>query len=193
MNILVKSAKTGRFICRPDTSWERENNDFYVSEAIDSLFWSPILFTRIVKAGKGVGDKFAGRYHESFGFGLLLYVGNFLPDMAAASCADHTSVIPFPLYNDIVLETPENEFTLEADSRVIYRRLTGDAVEGMSAKLALDKALCQCTSLTSVRIGDILAVELQEPRLLEKTEGQTVTKINANFCDNSIFDFNIIY
>ena len=70
MNIIVKPYGSGLCYCRPDTTWERENKDFYSPECVKELHWSPIIFVRISKAGKCIGGKFASRYYDEFALGV---------------------------------------------------------------------------------------------------------------------------
>ena len=55
MNIIVKPYSGQHCYCRPDTTWERENKDFYVPDGVENLRWAPVLFARISKAGKHIG------------------------------------------------------------------------------------------------------------------------------------------
>ena len=122
MNIIVKAFGTGRFYCRPDTTWEREDKDLYLPDAVTGYLWTPVLFARISKAGKCIGRKFADRYYDAVSYGILLYVKDLLcpaeqnaPEaisLAAASCTDHTSVLPFPMYNKVTLEDGTNIFSV---------------------------------------------------------------------------------
>ena len=67
MNIIVKTFGGG-VCCRPDTSWEKENRDFYCPECAGAIHWAPVVFARISKAGKCIGEKFASRYYDAMGF-----------------------------------------------------------------------------------------------------------------------------
>ena len=58
MNITVKIFGTDSYICRPDTTWERENRDFYPPEFVGGIYYTPVIFARISKAGKFIGSKF---------------------------------------------------------------------------------------------------------------------------------------
>ena len=71
MNIIVKPHGSDLCYCRPDTTWERENKDFYVPEGINELHWAPVLFVRISKAGTCIGKKFASRYYDAFSYAAL--------------------------------------------------------------------------------------------------------------------------
>ena len=189
MNIVVKPYGGRHSYCRPDTSWERENRDLYTPERIDRWDWAPIIFVRISKAGKCVGKKFASRYYDAFGFGALLYIGSVEgqpTDTATASCADHTSVLPFPLYNIAVLDGQENTFVVCKNSSEIYRRDCNDI------QAAIEEAICTSSEFVSLRTGDILAVELapQMP-LADRSEGET--GFSATFCENPAFDFKIVF
>ena len=120
------------------------------------------------------------------GFGMLMYIGDLLPDIASASCADHTTILPFPLYNTVVFDNPDNFFSVNADGASIFRCST----EG--SRKALEDALCKASVLTSVRTGDIVAVELAAPCLLSSRSDKEKT-VAATFCDNGLFDFRIIW
>ena len=165
MNIIVKAFGTGRFYCRPDTTWEREDKDLYLPDAVSGYLWTPVLFARISKAGKCIGRKFADRYYDAVSYGILLYVKDLLcpaeqnaPEaisLAAASCTDHTSVLPFPMYNKVTLEDGTNIFSVSKDGQEIYSTAEGSAE-------IIEDAISGASALISLRIGDILAVELKE-------------------------------
>lgn len=189
MNIIVKPYGCGASYCRPDTSWERENRDLYTPDRIDRWDWAPIVFVRISKAGKCVGKKFASRYYDAFGFGALLYIGSIegqSVDTAASSCADHTSVLPFPLYNTAVLEGTENEFKAYSNGNEIYSTGCSDI------QAAIEEAICRSSEFVSLRTGDIVAVELAPVKpLAERSEGEI--RFSGTFCENQTFDFKILF
>ncbi len=185
MNIVVRDFVSGKFMVRPDTSWERENRDYYMPEQAESLFFSPILFARICKAGKCVGEKFADRYYDSIGYGMLMYIGSLMQDGCAfSSCADHTSILPFPMFNRITLDNEQNIFEITKNGSTIFK--TSEGKKGM-----IEKAVSAASSLISLRIGDMIAIELARPeKLVEYTDGTTTIK--GFFCENCTFDFRII-
>ena len=170
--------------CRPDTTWERENKDLYSPECVNGWDWAPIVFVRISKAGKCVNPKFASRYYDGFNFGVLLYICN--EEVQFASCADHTSVLPFPLYNPGVMENAENTFSAFKGETAIFENDCADIKE------VIEETICKASQLTSLRIGDFVAVELAPiSRLTDRSESEV--SVRATFCENSIFDFKIIY
>lgn len=185
MNIIVKTNGSGLCHCRPDTTWERENKDFYAPDCVNEVHWAPVMFARICKAGKCVGEKFASRYYDAVGFGALLYIGDFMPDRAAASCADHTSLLPLPLYNPVVIENVENAYEVLKNGEEIYTYASADA--GLVVQ-----AVCEASRLTSLRIGDFVAVELEQPKpLASRSEGGIALK--ATYCENELYDMKIIF
>ena len=220
MNIALKTF-SGQVTSRPDTTWERENRDFYIPDFVREMLWSPVLFTRVGKAGKCVGRKYADRYTDGIGFGLLLHPlvecnGEAVP----SSCMDHTTILPFPLYNKVVLDTPGNEAVYLCDDVALCSFRTGAEasevkdsgampsetapavtatekkalemsvpVVTVSAELIPD-AICEVSRITSLRIGDIVAVELLSPAALPLNS--SLTSLSATFCDNGIFDFSIL-
>lgn len=187
MNIIIKTYQNGSLYCRPDTTWERENRDFYSPECVNSILWTPAVFARVSKAGKAVGKKFASRYYDALNFGAFLYIGDKMPEIAAASCADHTSILPFPLYNKVVFENKDNRLTISNNEEAIFTTDT----EGMIEKI--EAALCECTMLTSVRIGDIIATELDAPKILCSRDEANNTTLEAEFCGNQLFGFNLLF
>jgi len=187
MNILVCTAG-GHVIVRPDTTWEKDNEDVFLPEFVDSVSWSPVLFARVSKPGRSVAKKFASRYHDGIGYGVLLYPDDLLDGSeegyASASCLDHTSFLPAPLYNKLTLGNEDNEFVLRRDGEEIYRYSAGTA--GM-----VDEAIEAVTRSCYIRVGDLVAIELQPRRpLLSRAEKEC--RVEASYCDNFLMDFKVI-
>ncbi len=192
MNIIVRPYGSARCYCRPDTTWERENKDFYSPDCVDELYWTPVLFARVCKAGKCIGKKFVSRYYDSIGFGALLYIGHSdgsgeeRIDIAFTSCADHTSLLPMPLYNPVVLEGKDNVFEVFRNSEPFWK--SGDK----ALTEELEGAICDASALTSLRIGDFVAMELAPMELIaSRPEGQVDFK--AVYCGNDLYDFKIMF
>ncbi len=198
MNIIVRHLD-GTVSCRPDTSWERENKDIYVPCPVEALRYAPVLFVRISKAGKCVGQKFAQRYWDGFNYGVLLYGG--IADEAASvpaneeggiqaplhwsECVDHTSILPFPLYNPLVIENEDKEFILRKNGKLLYSTTEGSAQ-------MVENAICEASELVSLRIGDIIAIELQTPECLEcrKDSGKEKICVKEGVKEGKIEDEN---
>ena len=182
MNIIVRPYGGEKCYCRPDTTWERENKDFYVPECSESLYWTPVLFARVNKAGKCIGKKFVSRYYDAIGCGVLLYTGQ---DIAFASCADHTSLLPMPLYDPVVLEGEDNALEVCLNGSSIWN-------EKILSKNKLEDTVCMASALTSLRIGDFVAVELAPvQKLVSRDEGNAPLKVS--YCGNDLFDLKIIF
>lgn len=188
MNIIVRPYGSGYCLCRPDTSWERENKDIYPPDYVSGYMWAPVLFARISKAGKCIGQKFAGRYYDAVGYGILLYPSDLLDGSpegyACASCIDHTSVLPFPMYDRVTLESGTNMFEVYRDGEEIYS--TSEGSEAM-----IEEALTRISAMVSLRIGDIAAIELAPVAELAEKPGKT--EVAGKFCGNELFRFNIIF
>ncbi|MEE0236303.1 MAG: hypothetical protein UD961_09130 [Bacteroidales bacterium] len=191
MNIIVKPYGSSLCYCRPDTTWERENKDFYSPECVNELHWAPIVFARICKAGKCIGGKFAPRYYDAFSFGALLYCHTSeSPDIAFTSCADHTSLLPAPLYNPVVMENEENIFEVKKNGEKIFD--SRDISIEASLKEVIEDAICKASQLTTLRIGDFIAVELAPVSLMAAScDGETSLK--ATYCENELFDIKLIF
>lgn len=157
MNIIVSVFGTGTHCVRPDTTLERENEVFYIPGNITELSYVPVMFVRACKAGKHVGEKFAERYYDCGGFGILLYGENLIREagpagFAMASSMDRTSYLPLPMYGRDVLANTGNIFTAGTES-------CPEAFVCHGGTAGLNSAIPKVTALTSVRTGDIIAVE----------------------------------
>ena len=191
MNIIVKPYGSSLCYCRPDTTWERENKDFYSPECVKELHWTPIVFARISKAGKCIGGKFASRYYDAFNFGALLYCHTSgSSDIAFTSCADHTSLLPAPLYNPVVMENKENTFEVKKNGVNIFS--SRDIAIEASLKELIEEAICTASQLTTLRIGDFIAVELA-PVSLMATSSDGEAALKATYCENGLFDMKVIF
>jgi hypothetical protein len=187
MNILVQPYGTAYWICRPDTTWEKDNEDFFPPECISALSFTPILFAKISKPGKVIGEKFASRYFDSINYGILLYPENIASDgqlgFSQANCVDHTSFLPSPMYNKITLGQG-NEFILNKNDKEIFRYSEGNLS-------MIDKAVSQASALTYLRVGDMVSIELSKPQhLMDRSDGNV--KISGSYCDNWLLEFKII-
>ena len=199
MNIIVKPYGSTLCSCRPDTTWERENKDFYSPECVNEVMWTPVVFARVSKAGKCIGNKFVGRYYDGVGCGILMYCAT---DEAVTSCADHTSILPMPLYNTEVLDG-RKEFVVTKNGNLSAARSIGAvspagqndlvmSTEQGEWRHLLEDAICNASRLTSLRIGDFVAAELTPLQSLATREESEVS-VKGTFCDNDIFDFKIIF
>ena len=187
MNIIVRPYGSEGHYCRPDTTWEKESRDLYIPEGIDEVYWAPVAYVRISKAGKCVSGKFVERYYDGIGCGMLIYgvtaaSSEGLPQTSA--CIDRSSILPMPLYSPAVIED-DKEFTVSINGEAA-------AVALRSVKPLMEESICKASQLTSLRIGDYVAVELQAPERLASMENGGVA-VKGSFCENEIFDFKIIF
>ena len=182
MNIIIKPYGSDSCYCRPDTTWERENKDFYVPDNVKVLYWAPVVFARVSKAGKCINPKFVSRYYDSFGFGILFYTDE--GNIAFSSCADHSSLLPLPLYNPVVAEGEDNQYKVVKNGEEIFC--------ASPDKTLIEEAVCKASQRTSVRIGDFVAAELDSLKpLAEQAEGEV--QIKASFCENSLYDLKLVF
>lgn len=187
MNIVVIDCLE-RVYCRPDTTLEREDKPLFVPEKVGAYMYAPVVFLKVSKAGKCIGEKFAPRYYESIGWGLLLYDASLLEQgLAFASCEDRLSILPGPLYTKHTLESPDNVFEIKKDGKTIFSAKASDIESGR-----LEKALSDASEKVSLRIGDYLAVEIAPLSLLATKEEKEIT-LSGSWCGNPLFEFPVIF
>lgn len=183
MNIAVLSS-SGKVFVRPDTTWEHDNEDFYVPEFIDNISFTPVVFVRVSRPGRSVSSRFADRYFDGTGFGVLLYPEDMIDGsaegFACASCIDHTSFLPFPVSGR----------KAEYGSAVIARNGTPLMTIALPREDMIRHAIESVTRSCYIRTGDIVAIELQ-PRqaLCSRQDGKVRITAESGF---SVCDFNII-
>lgn len=192
MNIIVRT-NSGRYIVRPDTTWEKDNEDFFPPEFVRELSFSPVVFARICKPGRSVGQNFASRYYDLMGFGVLLYPHGMIDGseegFAAASCLDHTSFLPSP--------TESREEFCSSDSFEIrcLKGNSGTCIFRHSGFMTSDmeKAIAEATRFIYIRTGDLIAVELAPREALCKAEDGTVRVTGSKEGKEPSLDFNIVF
>ena len=187
MNIIVKTS-SGKITVRPDTTWEKDNEDFYPPEFVNELTYSPVLFARILKPGRSVGKKFASRYYDSVGFGVLLYPENMLDGTqegyAQAICLDHTSFLPSPMFPPERLEK-NGHFRLFRNEQDLF------TFDQPSLNM-IEDAIVEATKLLYIRTGDLIAIELSDRKsLINRTDSET--HITGTFGQDKVLDFQIIF
>ena len=181
MNIIVKPYGSDLCYCRPDTTWERENRDFYSPECVNEIYCAPVVFARVCKAGKCVGAKFVGRYYDGVGCGILLYGTS---ENGMLSYIDKSSILPMPLYNPVVMEdAKEFEMTVNGKARTLTVSDIKEKLEG---------TICRSSELITLRVGDYVAVELEAPELMCRREDEEV-RISGKFCGNDIYSLKVIF
>lgn len=187
MNIIVKTS-TGRITVRPDTTWEKDNEDFYPPEFVDELTYSPVLFARILKPGRSIGKKFALRYYDSVGFGVLLYPENLIDgspeSYAQAICLDHTSFLPAPFFPPESLEKEANRFTIECGGQQLF------SCDTASLNM-IEDAIVEATRMVYIRTGDLVAIELS-PRSPLIACPAAAARFTGFFGSSKVLDFQII-
>lgn len=187
MNIITRTY-SGKYIVRPDTTWERDNEDFYPPEFISALSFTPVLFARISKPGRSISKQFASRYYDSVSFGILLYPEDLLgpseEDFACASCLDHTSFLPFPAIEKAEFNW-DTAFDVSRNGISVYQ-------SGPVSADMIERALAESTKYIYIRSGDILALELQpRERLCSRQDGNILISTVIEGQPQS--DFRIIF
>ena len=186
MNYLVVT-QSGRTIVRPDITKVKEGENVYLPDFVDSVSIVPVLFGRVSKPGRSVGARFADRYYDSFGYGVLLYPENMIAwgeeGFACASCLDHTTVFPAALLDKQKLDSGAPLFTLAKDGVTLFEH-------SAASRALLEQTLCETSRFCFLRVGDFVAMELC-PRIgiISRPEGSC--KISGAMGGEAVFDFDL--
>ena len=148
MKIVVFRQK-GEYCCRPDTTLNHNNSDYYCPEGVKALRVVPCVYTHIDKAGKCVAVRFARRYSKTTALGCLISDATEGACESVASSMDFTSVMDMSLTS--ADKTEEYSFSVNGNKVC--------SVRNVDFLTRLDEALVDITRLTTLRIGDIIALE----------------------------------
>lgn len=183
MNILVRTA-AGRVVARPDTTWKRGNEDYYAPDFVDTLTGAPVVFCRICKPGRSVSAKFADRYFDSVGCGLLLYPENLVDGseegFACACCLDRTTFLTYP---ELPVDTLGTDFELKVDGQPFF--------DGPAGSRDLFRSVIEEVSrFCYIRTGDYIAVELSTRKpVCDKATG--CVEVKGSFAGNDTLNFKL--
>lgn len=168
MNILTVSHDFSVFGFRPDSTLIRSQDRFYLPGFVRSISFSPILYFRCSRPGRAVEVRFAHRYIDSFGYGILLYpeVSEAIKENKAfaESALDFTSVIPnaihplsdygaFPTFKPLCVTVNGHQVS-ESPDHPTYEDLR--------------RMISGITRFTSIRTGDFITYALTEGIPVEK-------------------------
>ena len=187
MNIIAKTYG-GRTVIRPDTTWKRGDDAAFMPEFVDCVSWTPVVFARICKAGRSVAEKFADRYFDGIGFGVLLYAENLIdgsPEgFCEASCLDHSSFLCWPVFDKITLGAEDNLFELFKDEEPLFSCKSPDAS-------LIRNTIARVTEFCYIRSGDFVVQELavRQPLIAGRNSS---CQVSGSFCSNPIINFKVI-
>ncbi len=157
MNIFVVPYCSDGYYCRPDTTLEKEPKDYFLPDSVTDLSAAPVVFIKMIKAGKAVGEKFAERYYDSFCAGVLLYAENIVNSetptaFCEATCLDSSSYLPFNFQPLTLLDKFSCRLQINGTDAV-------DMSVDDSIIQYINEFIALISRRTSFRIGDIIAFE----------------------------------
>lgn len=150
MNIFTVPYSSRHFYCRPDTSLNRDSNDYFCPDGVNRLAAAVFIYVRASKAGKSVSAKFAQRYYTTAGTGVQFYA----PELEDAGSPE-SWWISRSLDNSTFLlgdEHPAEELP-----------------EGTREKI--NEAFETISRHVSFRTGDYIAIEIEPHLMVPDTEG----------------------
>lgn len=162
MNIIAipYDGPEGCFYFRPDTTLNRDCENYYCPESVTSLSVTPAVYIRVDRAGKAIAAKFARRYYSRIGYGL---------NITASSLIDENVPQSFCMANSLDNTTYLSElFTPEAfPIKELNAETKADITTETASLLAyIDKKIEEITPSISVRTGDYIVFELSPTRSL---------------------------
>ncbi len=146
MNIITVPYGSEDFYSRPDTSLNRDSNDYFCPEQVTELAASVFIYAKAIKAGKCVSAKFAGRYYSVIGKGIQLIANNLIGNTQCSWWTAHS------LDNSTFITEAEKEAST----------VPQEYIEKINA------AFEKISQLVSFRTGDYIAVGIEPSAIIEK-------------------------
>ena len=106
--------------------------------------------------------------------------------IAYSSCADHTSLLPSAQHSAALLESGEYNFEVKRNEESIFN------ISGTPLIETIEDTICKASQLTSLRIGDYVAVELKEVSKLIGREEEKA-RLSTNSCGNDLLGIEVIF
>lgn len=150
MNIAITTHNSYYF--RPDTTLNREGNNYYCPNDVSELLLTPCIYTKALKPGKAINAKFINRYIDCFDFGLIIDAKEV--DMGIATSMDFTTI--FQCNFKELSEITNAVFELKINNEVVFNKTNIEPS-------LLYNAVTFVSSKSSFRHGDLIAVKLSEP------------------------------
>ena len=181
MNLIIIPAHEHSFYYRPDSTLIRDLSVYYRPDEVASLQAAPALAIRLRRPGKAIAPRFAERYWDTYGFGLILH-----PELQTAitghreflqNTLDYTTLVPLKskAITDFEQETPARFFRNQSELP-----LTLPSPAQWADQLAHISNYC------SLRIGDLLLLELSNPVKIAAGD-----RLQAEWQTEKLWDFEI--
>ena len=145
MNIFTIPCGSKGFYCRPDTSLNKDSNDYFCPDSITELAAAAFIYARASKAGKSVAAKFAPRYYNIIGKGV-----HFTAPQIISNDAPEAWWIAHSLDNSTFLL--DNESDASSTDPAIIEKINA-AFETISKHI-------------SFRTGDYIAIEIEPSAII---------------------------
>ncbi len=139
MNIFTIPYGSKGFYARPDTSLNRDSNDYFCPDSVTELAAAVFIFAKAAKAGKCVASKFAGRYYTVVGRGVHLIAPELMDG------------------------TPEGWWLANSLDSTTFITEESNAADAAPEEIqAINNAFERISGQVSFRTGDIIAIEIGE-------------------------------
>lgn len=184
MNILTVNHDFNLFKFRPDSTMTRSQERYYLPDYVKSISFSPIVWFRCSRPGKCVEKRFAHRYLDAFGYGILLY-----PELDDSICGDRefiaealdfTSIVPLQSH-------PISDYGAFPDFKPLTVAVNGHIVSENPPHPDYDRIrqiISGITQYAATRTGDLIAYELtphmaagREMKIDLRTGGELLTGV----------------
>ncbi len=186
MNIIVSPYGKESFYCRPDSTLIRALDEYYIPDQVEKISVVPVMYIKTLRAGKAIANRFAQRYIDSYGFGLLIHPtlkGEYFTGQQERAfienSLDYTSIIPLLSFPEMEIPAANtHKFEVQINYRNPFDKFIFPSYDGIMERISLISRYC------SLRIGDFITMELATP-----VEIAPVSRLTGSVDGEQIFNF----
>lgn len=183
MNLIVVPENKSSFYYRPDSTLIRDLRAYYLPEEVDQIRVSPVIAIRLRKPGKAIAPRFAERYWDSFGFGLLIHPHLHNQDQAycefVENSLDFTTLIPLKNH-------PIQNFSDPLHVRFLINGTPCYETQELPLQAQWPDLMALVSNHCSLRVGDLILVSLTK-----EIPVQVGSKLTAQWNEEVLFDLEI--
>ncbi|MCM1034082.1 MAG: fumarylacetoacetate hydrolase family protein [Paludibacter sp.] len=155
---------------KPDSALLVGGKPFFLPPFSEQVGMRPCLVARICRLGRNIGQRFASRYYDAVALGMNMQALDLL-SQAKEEGASWLSAVSFDNSLAVGEMLPTEQWKEDTRLEYVVNEKETLAFTPQDVICSLEDAICRLSAYITVRMGDMVVVDLQkEARLLQQNE-----------------------